>query len=170
MELAVAGIDQPGADVLPEPDVAPRRVRVPGLRPRSALIVFGGRVVKLLVIDPGTGEVRLLVRGGSVVVVELLVDEVEDERGVDDPDAGGEVLSAVVHERVAAVAGAIADLSGDADLQRPRLGAGRQRVELGVETVGLAAEDRGDLPLLLGAEVLAGVSDLLGRVEYGAVV
>jgi hypothetical protein len=51
-----------------------------------------------------------------------------------------------------------------------RLGAGGERVELGVETVGLAAEDCGDLALLRGAEVFAGVSDLLGGVEHCAVV
>ena len=47
--------------------------------------------------------------------------------------AGGEVLAAVVDERVAAVAGAVADLAGDADLERPRPGAGGERVELAVE-------------------------------------
>ena len=37
-------------------------------------------------------------------------------------------LSAVVDVGVAAVAGAVADLAGDADLQRPRLRAGAERV------------------------------------------
>ena len=71
--------------------------------------------------------------GVAVVVLELLVDEVDHERGVDDPDAGGEVLAAVVDEGVAAVAGAVADLAGDADLERPGPGARGERVELAVE-------------------------------------
>ena len=45
-----------------------------------------------------------------------------------------------------------------------------ERVELSVEAVGLAAEDRGDLALILGAEVLAGVRDLFCGVEHRAVV
>ena len=57
--------------------------------------------------------------------------------------------AALVDEGVAAVAGAVADLAGDAELERPCLGAGGERVELGraVEPLELAAEDRGDLPL-----------------------
>jgi hypothetical protein len=51
-------------------------------------------------------------------MVELVVHEVEDEERVDDPDAGGEVRSAVVHEREAPGARAVADLAGDAQLQR----------------------------------------------------
>ena len=79
-------------------------------------------------------------------------------------------LSALVHERVAAVAGAVADIAGDAELERPALGAGGERVELGVEPLELAAQDRGDLALAVGGEVGAGVLDLLGGVEQRAVV
>jgi hypothetical protein len=64
------------------------------------------------------------------------VGEVEHEGRVDDPDPGGEVASALVHESVPAVAGAVAHVAGDAELQRPSLGAGGERVELGVEALG----------------------------------
>ena len=96
--------------------------------------------------------------------------EVEHERGVDDPDPGGEVASALVHERVSAVAGAVAHIAGDAELERPGLGAGGERVELGVEPLELAAQDRGELALAVGGEVGAGVLDLLCGVEHRAVV
>ena len=75
-----------------------------------------------------------------------------------------------MHERVAAVAGAVAHLAGDAELERPALGAGGERVELGVEPLELAAEDRGELALAVGGEVGAGVLDLLCGVEHRAVV
>jgi hypothetical protein len=53
-------------------------------------------------------------------------------------------LPAVVRERVAGVAGAVADVPADADLERPRLWVGGARVELGVKAPGLAAEHAGD--------------------------
>ena len=87
--------------------------------------------------------------------------EVEHEGGVDYPDPGGKVASALVHERIPAVAGAVAHIAGDAELERPALGAGGERVELGVEPLELAAQDRGELALAFGAEVGAGVLDLL---------
>jgi hypothetical protein len=91
--------------------------------------------------------------------------------GVDDPDPGGEVASAVVHERVPAVAGAVAHIAGDAELERLALGAGGERVELRVEPLELAAQDRGELALaVVGREVGAGVLDLLCGVEHRAVV
>ena len=89
---------------------------------------------------------------------------------VDDPDPGGEVLPALVHERVPAVAGSVAHVAGDADLQRPRLCASGEGVELCVEPLERAAEDGRDLALTVGVEVLAGVRDLFCRVEHGAVV
>jgi len=73
-----------------------------------------------------------------------------------------------VHERVPAVAGAVAHIAGDAELQRPGLGAGGERVELGVKPLELAAQDRGELALAVGGEVGAGVLDLLGGVEQRA--
>ena len=48
-----------------------------------------GSVAKLVVVDPRAGEVGLLAGGRGTAVFELLVDEIEHERGVDDPDAGG---------------------------------------------------------------------------------
>ena len=98
------------------------------------------------------------------------MDEVEHERGVDDPDPGGEVAPAVVDIGVAAVAGAVAHVAGDAKLQRSRLCAGGERVELCVDALGRAAEDARDLVLAVGVEVLAGVRDLLCGVEHRAVV
>ena len=75
-----------------------------------------------------------------------------------------------MHERVSAVAGAVAHIAGDAELERPALGAGGERVELGVEPLELAAQDRGDLALAVGGQVGAGVLDLLCGVEHRAVV
>ena len=118
----------------------------------------------------GAGEVGVLACGGVVVLVELFVDDVEREDGVDDPDAGGEVGSAVVDVGVAAGAGAVAQLGRDVQLERPAAGAGGEGVELGVELVGLAAEDRRGLPLAGGGEVGAGVFDLLAAVQERAVV
>ena len=106
-----------------------------GSRLCSALLVLGGGLAELVVIELGAAEVGLLAGRGRVVVCELLADEVEHERGVDDPDPGGEILPAVVDVGVAAVAGAVAHLAGDAELQRPGLGAGGERVERRVERV-----------------------------------
>jgi hypothetical protein len=99
-----------------------------------------------------------------------LLDEVDHERWVDDPDAGGEVRAPIVDERVAAVASAVTYLAGDPQLERPGLGARTESVELTVEPLGLAAEDRGDLPLAGLGQMGAGLVDLLGSVEQGAVV
>ena len=153
-----------------EAEVAPGGVGVPGPRLRSALLVLGGCVPELVVVDAGAREVGILAGRGRVAFADAFVDEVEHERRVDDPDPGGEVLPAVVDERVPAVACPVADLRGDADLRCARLGAGGELVELVVEVVGLAAEDCRDLALVLGAEVLAGVRDLFRGVEHGAVV
>ena len=95
-ELGFGRLDQAGADVVSEPEVAAGRVGVAGPGLRAALLVLGGGVAELVVVEPGAGEVGLFAGGGRVGVVELLVDEVEHEGGVDDPDAGGEVLAAVV--------------------------------------------------------------------------
>ena len=62
-ELAFAGLDQPGADVVPEPEVAARGFGVPRPRLRPALLVLGGGVAELVVVDPRAGEVGLLARG-----------------------------------------------------------------------------------------------------------
>jgi len=98
------------------------------------------------------------------------VDEVDHERRVDHPDAGGEVLPALVDVGVAPVAGALAGLPGDPDLQRARPRAGGERVELAVELGGLAAEDPGELPATGFGELPACLLDLLGAVEQDAVV
>ena len=131
----------PGSDVVSEPEVAPCRLGVAQLGLLLARPVVVGGLLELVVGEAGAGEERLLARGRGVllVLVERVDGEVEDERGVDDPDPGGEVDAAVVHEREAPGAGAVADLRGDPDLQRPVLGAGGERVELGLELRGVAA-------------------------------
>jgi hypothetical protein len=109
---------------------------VPGASLRPALLVLCRCVAELLVVDASACEVRLLARRCRLDFAELLVGEVEHGGGVDDPDPGGEVLPALVHERVPAVAGAVEHVVRDAELQRPSLGAGGERVELGVEELG----------------------------------
>ena len=153
-----------------EPEVAPGRLRVPGSCLCPALLVLGGRVAELGVVEVGAREVGVLAGWRRGVAVELLVDEIEHERRVDDPDSGGEIRSAVVHERVAAIASAVADLAGDAEFERPRLRPRGERVELAVEPIGRTAEDRRDLPLSRLGQVASGVLDLLGAVEQRAVV
>ena len=71
-ELGVAGLDQPGADVVPEPEVAAGRLGVAGPRLGAALLVLGGGVAQLVVVEAGAGEVRLLARGRAFVVLEVL--------------------------------------------------------------------------------------------------
>ena len=75
-----------------------------------------------------------------------------------------------MREGVAAVAGAVADLGRDSELGGPRPGASCERVELAVEPLGLAAQDRRELPPSVVVQVRPGVVDLLGGVEQGAVV
>ena len=126
---------------------------------------------KLVVVEAGTGEVGLLPGRRGCVVFEFLVDEIDHEGGVDDPDRRGEVLAAVVDERVSAVAGAVADLACDADFERSRPGSCGEGVELTVELVRLAAEQ----PLAIcrcpsAARWDSRVVDLFGGVEQSAVV
>ena len=170
VELAVAGVHQPGADVVAEPEIAAGRLGVSGPSVRPALLVLCRRVAELVVVDAGAGEVRLLARRCRLDFAELLVYEVEHEGGVDDPDPGGEVASALVDECVSTVAGAVAYIGGDVELECPALGAGGERVELGVEPLELTAQDGGELAMAVGGEVGAGVLDLLCGVEHRAVV
>ena len=155
---------------MPEPEVAAGRLGVAGPRLGAALLVLGGGVAELVVVDPRAGEVRLLAGGRGVVVVELLVDEVEHEGRVDDPDTGGEVLPAVVHEGVAAVARAVADLGVMRSLSARALARAASASSSRSSRCTLAAEDRGDLSLAAIGQVRSGVVDLFGGVEHGAVV
>ena len=96
-ELRFGRVDQPGADVVSEPEVAASRVGVAGPRLGAALLVLGGGVAELVVVDPGAGEVRLLAGGRRVVVVlSCSWTRSSMKAGSIDPDAGGEVLPAVV--------------------------------------------------------------------------
>jgi hypothetical protein len=61
-ELGVGGVDQTGADVVPEPEIAAGRLRVAGPSLRPALLVFCGCVAEFVVVDPRAGEVRVLGR------------------------------------------------------------------------------------------------------------
>jgi hypothetical protein len=119
-KLGVAGLDQACPDVVRDAEVASDGLGVANSRLGAALLVLGGGVAELLI----AAEVRLLPRGGAFVVLEVPVDEVDHEGGIDHPDAGGEVRAAVVREGVASVAGAVAGLAGDPDLQGPGLSAG----------------------------------------------
>ena len=98
----------------------------------------------------------------------MFAHEVEYEHGVDHPDRGGEVRTAVVRERVASGAGALPDRAGDPDLQRLVLRARGERVEFLLEVRGLAAEDPGQGGLV--AQVNACLLDLLVAVEHRPVV
>ncbi len=73
------------------------RLGVPGPHLCPALLVLCDGVADLVVVETGAGEVRLLTRRCSLALAELVVYEVEHEGGVDDPDPGGEVASALVH-------------------------------------------------------------------------
>ena len=169
-QLVVGGVGQRRADVVAEAEVAGRRLGVAGALGGAPRAVLLGGVAQLGVVQARAAEVGLLARGLAVGVGELLADGVEHEHRVDHPDAGGEVLAALEHPAVASVGGAVAQRSVDAQLERAALGAGGQRVELGVELLGPAAEHGGGLGAALGVEVLARVLDLLGAVEQDAVV
>ena len=102
VQLAVGGVRQLGVDVVAQAEVAALTVGSPGPFGLAALAVLGGGVAQLVVLELGAGEVRLLARRRLVaVVLELFAGEVEHEHGVDHPDRVGEVLPALVHERVA---------------------------------------------------------------------
>ena len=81
MQLGVAGLDQPGAEVVSEPEVGACRLGLAGPGLRAALLLLGGRVVELVIVEARAGEVRLLAGRGRVARVELLAGEVEHERG-----------------------------------------------------------------------------------------
>jgi hypothetical protein len=112
-------------------------VPFPSLRP--ALLVLCRRVAELVVVGAGASEVRLLAHRCRLGA-ELLVYEVEHEAGVDDPDPGREVLPAVVDVGLAGVAGSVANVAGDPDLQRSGLCAGGEGVELCVEARGFVID------------------------------
>jgi len=58
-----------------------------------------------------------------------------------------------VHEPVASVGGAVADLAGDPYLERLVLRPGLERVKFLLDLVRLAPEDPGELPLAVLVEV-----------------
>ena len=139
VQLAGGGVDEPGAQVVAEPEVAVGCLGLAQALRVAAFAVFLSGGTELVVVEAAAGEERLF-SGGLVVLVvgELLVDEVDDEQGVDDPDAVGEVLSARVDVGEASGAGAVAGLRGDLDLERLGLRAGGERVELAVDLVRFA--------------------------------
>jgi hypothetical protein len=83
-ELSVRGVDQTGADVVPEPKVAAGRVGLAGAGLCAALLVVGGGVAEFVVVDPRAGEAGLLAGLRRVVVRDLLVDDVDHEAGRPD--------------------------------------------------------------------------------------
>ena len=62
LQLGVGGLDQPGADVVSEAEVAAGRLGVAGAGLCAALLVVGGGVAQLVVVEAGAGEVGLLPR------------------------------------------------------------------------------------------------------------
>ena len=60
VQLGVGGLDQSGADVVPEAEVAAGRLGVAGARLGAALLVLGGGVAQLVVVEARAGEVGLL--------------------------------------------------------------------------------------------------------------
>ena len=166
VQLAGGGVHQPGAEVVAESEVAVGRLGLAQALCVAAFAVFLSGGAEFVVVERGAGEERLFASGLIVLVVgEVFADEVDHEQGVDDPDAVGEVLSALVDVGEASDAGAFAGLRGDLDLERLGLGAGGERVELAVELVVLAGEDLGELLSRGGGELGAGALDLLGGVE-----
>ena len=83
VQLGIAGLDQPGTEVVSEPEVGACRLGVAGPGLRAARRVLGGRVPQLVIVEARAGEARVLAGRGRVALVELLVGEVEHERGVD---------------------------------------------------------------------------------------
>jgi hypothetical protein len=93
--LAGGGVHEPGAQVVAEPQVAVGCLGLTQALRVAACAVFLSGGTQLVVVEAGAGEERLLACGLVVLVVgELLMDEVDDELGGDDPDAVGEVLPA----------------------------------------------------------------------------
>jgi hypothetical protein len=58
---------------VPEAEVAPGGVGVPGSRLCSALLVLGGRVAELVVIDAGTREVGILAGRRRVAFADVFI-------------------------------------------------------------------------------------------------
>ena len=75
-----------------------------------------------------------------------------------------------MNEREASGACAFAGLWSDRELERPRLRASGEGVEFAVQILRLAGEDGDELLAVGRSEVRAGVLDVLGGVEHGAVV
>jgi hypothetical protein len=167
-ELDLGGVDQRGADVVAEDEVAGGRFGVAGAFGGAPLAVLLGSVAPLVAVEARAAEVGLL--AGDLALGVLVADGIEHEHRVDHLDGGGEVLAALEHPAVASVGDAVARRAVDAQLQRAAPRPSRERIELGVELLGLAAERGGRLAVALEAEVVARVLDLLGVVEQDAVV
>jgi len=144
IELGLGGPDQAGADVVPESEVAAGRLGVAGARltRRCSSAPTASRSSASSRRAPAKYASS---RAGALVVMEVLVDEVDHERGVDDPDADGEIRPAVVREGVAAVR-ARSRISEVIRIWRTAACACGERVELPVDSVGLAAGNRRWMP------------------------
>ena len=77
VQVGVAGFDQSGSDVVREREVAARGLGSTGARLCPALLVLGGGVAELVVVEAGAGEVRLRARRCRVVGVDVLARGVE---------------------------------------------------------------------------------------------
>jgi hypothetical protein len=88
-QLRSAWLDQSGADVVPESEVAPDGFGVAGAGLRAALFVLGAGISQVGVVEPGAGEVQLLPSRRRVAFGELSVDEVEHRASVSPPRRRG---------------------------------------------------------------------------------
>ena len=68
----VGGLDQRGADVVPEAEVATSCLGLAGAGPCSSLLFLGSGAAQFVVVQACAGEVGLLASHNAVTVVELL--------------------------------------------------------------------------------------------------
>jgi hypothetical protein len=173
LQLLAGRLEQAGAQIVAEPEVAAHGLGAAGTRVRAPVAVLGGGGREVGRLQAGAGEVALVARGRCLVGlggVEPLADHVEHEDGVDHPDAGGEVAAALMHVGVAADAGTVAQRGVDPDAHRAAAGAHGERVQARVELVVGAAEQAGGLAAAGGGQVRSCVRELGVGLEQGALV
>jgi hypothetical protein len=97
VQLAGCGVHEPGAQVVAKPEVAVGCLGLTRALRVAAFAVFLSGGTELVVVEAGAGEARVFAVGLVIVVVgEVFAGNLDDEQGVDDPDAVGEVLAARV--------------------------------------------------------------------------
>jgi hypothetical protein len=117
IELLGAERRQAGPDVVPEPEVAGRRLGAPLAGEGASFAVLGCRGLQVGVAQARAGEVALLARRRLAVVgLAVLSGDVEHDQRIDRPDAAREVAAAIGCPRVAPVGGAVVQRRVDVDL------------------------------------------------------